>query len=229
MMKARTSLWASLAIAASIGLAGCGGSNDNNDGSTAEELAAAQKAAEDAQAAEAAAKAAQAAAEAKANEAEQATARVDARRFIETADYSVQAIDSKDTLTKAFVSGSATTTIRLGGGQVSLQDIPALKQDEADENMYSGTSDDRTWTARVYTTIEDDKNKSFVDNLPGDALTTPAPGRTTKGFYLGGTFTFDDDSSATSTTADSASVGDSGIKADDFPTSAGVKTYKVNE
>ena len=31
MMKARTSLWASLAIAASIGLAGCGGSNDNDD------------------------------------------------------------------------------------------------------------------------------------------------------------------------------------------------------
>ena len=31
MMKARTSLWASLAIAASIGLAGCGGSSDNGD------------------------------------------------------------------------------------------------------------------------------------------------------------------------------------------------------
>ena len=31
MMKARTSLWASLAIAASVGLAGCGGSNDNGD------------------------------------------------------------------------------------------------------------------------------------------------------------------------------------------------------
>ena len=31
MMKARTSLWASLAIAASIGLAGCGGSSDNDD------------------------------------------------------------------------------------------------------------------------------------------------------------------------------------------------------
>jgi len=31
MMKARTSLWASLAIAASLGLAGCGGSSDNDD------------------------------------------------------------------------------------------------------------------------------------------------------------------------------------------------------
>jgi len=31
MMKARTSLWASLAIAASLGLAGCGGSSNNND------------------------------------------------------------------------------------------------------------------------------------------------------------------------------------------------------
>jgi len=31
MMKARTSLWASLAIAASVGLAGCGGSSDNGD------------------------------------------------------------------------------------------------------------------------------------------------------------------------------------------------------
>ena len=31
MMKARTSLWASLAIAASLGLAGCGGSNDNDE------------------------------------------------------------------------------------------------------------------------------------------------------------------------------------------------------
>jgi len=31
MMKARTSLWASLAIAASVGLAGCGGSSDNDD------------------------------------------------------------------------------------------------------------------------------------------------------------------------------------------------------
>ena len=31
MMKARTSLWASMAIAASIGLAGCGGSSDNDD------------------------------------------------------------------------------------------------------------------------------------------------------------------------------------------------------
>ena len=35
MMKARTSLWASLAIAASLGLAGCGGSSDNDgDGGT---------------------------------------------------------------------------------------------------------------------------------------------------------------------------------------------------
>ena len=32
-MRARTSLWASMAIAASVGLAGCGGSNDNNEGS----------------------------------------------------------------------------------------------------------------------------------------------------------------------------------------------------
>jgi len=31
MMKARTSLWASLAIAASVGLAGCGGSSDNDE------------------------------------------------------------------------------------------------------------------------------------------------------------------------------------------------------
>ncbi len=31
-MNARTSLWASLAIAASLGLAGCGGSSDNDDG-----------------------------------------------------------------------------------------------------------------------------------------------------------------------------------------------------
>jgi len=31
MTKARTSLWASLAIAASVGLAGCGGSSDNDD------------------------------------------------------------------------------------------------------------------------------------------------------------------------------------------------------
>jgi len=31
MMKARTSLWASLAIVASLGLAGCGGSSDNDD------------------------------------------------------------------------------------------------------------------------------------------------------------------------------------------------------
>jgi len=31
MMKARTSLWASLAIAASVGLAGCGGSSNNDD------------------------------------------------------------------------------------------------------------------------------------------------------------------------------------------------------
>jgi len=30
-MKARTSLWASLAVAASVGLAGCGGSSDNDD------------------------------------------------------------------------------------------------------------------------------------------------------------------------------------------------------
>jgi len=33
-MKARTSLWASLAIAASLGLAGCGGSSDNEPGET---------------------------------------------------------------------------------------------------------------------------------------------------------------------------------------------------
>ena len=31
MMKARTSLWASMAIAASVGLAGCGGSSDNDE------------------------------------------------------------------------------------------------------------------------------------------------------------------------------------------------------
>jgi len=34
MMKARTSLWASLAIAASVGLAGCGGSSNNTDDDT---------------------------------------------------------------------------------------------------------------------------------------------------------------------------------------------------
>ena len=37
MMKARTSLWASMAIAASIGLAGCGGSSDNDDPTPAPE------------------------------------------------------------------------------------------------------------------------------------------------------------------------------------------------
>ena len=38
-MRARTSLWASMAIAASVGLAGCGGSSDNNEGTNPPESA----------------------------------------------------------------------------------------------------------------------------------------------------------------------------------------------
>ncbi|MCY4284646.1 MAG: hypothetical protein OXC65_04795 [Thiotrichales bacterium] len=233
MMKARTSLWASLAIAASLGLAGCGGSNDNGDGDDGaqgptpeEQVAAANKSAEDA-----------AAAQKKAEDdfaaANQAAARTEAMRRAETIDYSVQVIGTKQTLTKEFVGTSAnkTLTVRADGGTGSERDIPALKPDKDDKTMYSATSSGDTYTARVYTTAMDKTGQSFATNLPGAAIAN-FPGQTRLGYYQGGRFTFHVSATGrdlTSLTATTSAPTHASIKADDFPTSSGEKTYKVDE
>ena len=254
MMKARTSLWASLAIAASVGLAGCGGSNDNDEtsvvepsGPTAEEQIAA------AQAAEAAAKAAEQAAKDELAAAEQAAARKDARDLANDIQGKVLAtIDRKRTLTSATVGANytqldgstsidATEMTRAQGrdtasatGRTSEDNpiIPALKKDKDDKAMYSGTLGTDTFTARVYTTAMDKIGQSFATNLPGTAIAN-FPGQTTLGYYQGGRFTFDVATAGrqdlSSAPDDSNGATHASIEADDFPTSSGVKQYEVDE
>jgi len=249
MMKARTSLWASLAIAASVGLAGCGGSSDNGDGMqgdpppTAEQLAAAEQEA--------------AAQKKRADDAQaklDAAARKDAKDLANDIDSKdIATIDRKRTLTHATVGSSytqidgatlisASEKTRAQGRDITLTTgrtaddnpiIPALKQDSDDKAMYEGSFGTHKYTARVYTTAMDKEGKPFASNLPGDALSTPLPGKTSIGFYQDGKFTFTKNGEALETngTVSSSNQIDAyaGINAGDFPTSAGVKKYEANE
>jgi len=170
-MKARTSLWATLAIAASIGLAGCGGSSDNEEttttvepsGPTAEEqIAAANKRADDA--------------EGKLTAAEQAAARKEARELAE--------VLAKE-LSIGSVSTTGTVTTRGRTGDTAGL---TLKADEDDKTMFSGTraSDKDTFTGQVYST-ETDEEKTFgvgEDSLPkGVIFGTTVTGEGVYGAY----------------------------------------------
>ena len=225
-MRARTSLWASMVIAASIGLAGCGGSSDNGNGDDGAQGQTPEEQVAAAQADAAAAKAAEDEAKAELAAAQQAAAQKEAREYLSAIVHGGHLIDRKETLTKDFVSGGTRRTSAVDGDE-----IPALKPNEDDKKMYSGSLYRRAFTARVYTTAKDtaaDENKAFAANLPGvDNPTTP--GVTDIGRFISGEFRFSSDAADSNTDDSSDGVTYSGISGDGFPTSAGVKTFKANE
>ena len=206
-MKARTSLWASVAIAASVGLAGCGGSNDNDEtivvdepsGPTAEEqLAAANKRADDAEGREAAAK--------------QAAARKEARELAEAL--------AKGLATIGNPAGSDAIPAVTGAEQRTRSAIPVLKAAADDPTMFSGTSGGDTFTAHVHSTKADTEKTFGLGALP-DGIDTD-PDDATEGPL--GTY----DAAAGVVTFESTGVSKD-IKADDLPKNVGNKDYGAGE
>ena len=203
-MKARTSLWASVAIAASVGLAGCGGSNDNDEttstvepsGPTAEEqIADANKRADEA--------------EGKLTAAEQAAARKEARELAE--------VLAKDLATIRNPAGFAAIPAVTTTGQRTRSAIPVLKAAADDPTMFSGTSGGDTFTAHIHSTKTDTEKTFGIGALPDGILVSSG----SLGDYdpITGKVTFET----------SVRPSSKDIKADDFPKNAGTKTYAAGE